>query len=74
MTLNLDPSVTVTVADTVENLEGPIIIGLEDFTLIISEQQAADLSDQLSANLHARTDQWEVTDAGKAALEQLARN
>lgn len=39
-----------------------------DFTLHISEQQAADLIGTLTAHLHDRTGTWELTSEGQAYL------
>ena len=69
MTINLDPTVTPTVSDRIAHLTGPVIIHLgTDFTLAISEQQAADLIDTLTAHMHDRGDRWELTDEGRALL------
>jgi hypothetical protein len=71
MILHLDPSITPTIIDNVPRYEGGIIIGLGDFTLEVSEQQAADLIDVLSAHMIERASEWELTPEGRAYLATL---
>lgn len=72
MTIHLDPAITPTVSSNVPRYEGDVIVELgPDFTLHVSEQQAADLIDALTAHLHDRTAAWSVTPEGAAWLETL---
>ena len=68
MTINLDSTVTPAVSDLVEHLTGPVVIHIGDFTLRITEEQAAELIDTLSAHLSDRGDRWELTEEGKAYI------
>ena len=69
MTIHLYPDITPSISGNVPRYEGDVIIELgPDFTLHISEQQAADLIDTVTAHLHERATLWELTPEGRAYL------
>lgn len=69
MTLHFDPSTTFSVRDLPQER---FAIITPDFTIEISEQQAADLIDALSSALHEAAARWELTNEGQQALNQTS--